>query len=300
MSKRNKYDITECKKDFQRTIKRKSVIKGNSPYIKGVCKIEIVPGDVNSGIVFTTKDGLRIPSLIEYAKNDDKVHTTSLISKNIEIKTVEHLLSAVWGLGIDNANIKMHSIHLPFLDASSKGYVEQINKAGLTNQGKLRKYIRVNKKVVFKENLTDAREAIFRPSANITIKSTTSFNEPIGTKSVCFKWDETQYEKEISFARTFLRSPLDNEGKVWDYVRKLFPYIPVDPHNSPIIVYDDKKFITPLYKEDEPARHKILDFIGDISLVGYRLLANIELNLPGHRFTRQIAREIRSEVKQFA
>lgn len=190
----------------------------------------------------------------------------------------------------------MFTTHLPFLDASAKGYVSEIIKHGTVKQKKLRKYVKVLEERKFEETPDDKRFAILKPAHSTTIKSTTSFDNIVGTKTVDYEWDENKYIDEVSFARTFLRSLLDDEGKVWEYVKKLFPFIPVDPENSPIIVYDDKKFITPLQREDEPARHKVLDFIGDISLLGYRLIAEIELNLPGHRFTRQITKEISVEL----
>ncbi len=296
MSKSNTYQFVELECDFQKTITDKLSISGRSPYTKEQCKIEISPQDEDSGIIFITPNGVEIASLINNAKSDNDAHTTSLVSENEEIKTVEHLLSAIWGLGVDNAVIKMHTTHLPFLDASAIGYANEIMNTGIRSQSKLRKYIKIINERKFKESPSSERFAILRPSKVTEIKSTTSFDNIVGTKTVDYKWDENKYLEEISFARTFLRSPLDDEGKVWDHVKKLFPFIPVDPENSPIIIYNDNKFITPLRSEDEPARHKVLDFIGDISLLGYRLLSEIELNLPGHRFTRQIVREISKEM----
>lgn len=296
MSKNKQYEIIEIAGKFQKTVKDIITISGGSPYTKEKCKIKISPSRENTGITFITKNDIKIPALIAYTKDDNDVHTTSLKKGDEEIKTVEHLLSAVWGMGIDNAIIKMYTSHLPFLDASAKGYSEKIDRVGIETQKRLRKYVKIKTIIKFVENPEDERRAILIPSDKTIIRSTTSFNNIIGTKTVEFDCDEDEYLHKISFARTFLRSPLDDQGKVWDYVRKLFPFIPLDPKNSPIIVYDDEKFITILQTEDEPARHKVLDFIGDISLLGYRLLSEIELNLPGHRFTRQIAKEISSKL----
>jgi len=296
MLKNNIYEITSKNGEFQKTVKNKLSISGGSPYTNEECIIDILPANENKGIRFVTQNQTEIASLISNAKDDNDVHTTSLIKDGEEIKTVEHLLSAIWGLGIDNAVVKMHTKHLPFLDASAKGYASEIVKIGLKNQKQLRRYIKVLNDQKFTETSNDDRYAIIKPSDLTIIRCTTSFNNIVGTKTVNYEWNEDKYIDEISFARTFLRSPLDDEGKVWTYVKKLFPFIPVDPQNSPIIVFDDKKFITPLQKEDEPARHKVLDFIGDISLLGYRLLAEIEVNLPGHRFTRQIVKEITTNL----
>jgi UDP-3-O-[3-hydroxymyristoyl] N-acetylglucosamine deacetylase len=296
MSENKKLELVSHKGDFQTTISKKVRFTGHSPYIPKELIIELLPSKADSGIVFEV-DGVIIPALIEYAKNDDSVHTTSLVKDGKEIKTVEHLLSAIWGMGIDNLLIKVDETgHLPFLDASAQGFAQLIQKVGTKKQTSLRKYVKVLERMEFIEDPKDERKAVFVPSDSLDIESTTAFEEPVGRKTVKFHYSESSYQDEISWARTFLRSPLDDEGKVWDFVKKLFPHIPIDPEESPIIVYNKEKFITPLRAADEPARHKVLDFIGDIALLGNRVIADINLNLPGHKFTRQIVRDIKPQI----
>lgn len=289
------FKLVTSNKDRQKTIKDKVIFSGVSPYVSGKMKTELIPGEIDSGIVFDS-EGIKIPSLIANAKKDDETHTTTLTSEGIEIKTVEHLLASVWGMGIDNLLIKMYSKHLPFFDSSAEFYTKKINGVGIKEQQKKRKYVKVIKEEEFFEKPDEERKAVFKPLGGLKINSRTAFEEPVGDNTVEIRWSPEEFMENISWARSFLRSPVDEKGEVWASIEKIFPNISDKPEDSGLIVYDKNGFLTPLRVEDEPARHKLLDFFGDISLLGHRILADIYLNLPGHRFTRQIAADIRSHI----
>lgn len=278
--------------DFQQTLKNKRIFKGVGIWDKKPCSMIFVPKPANFGIKF--KVGTQIIEADWRCVNwKESGHTTSLIKNGVEIKTIEHLLSALWGIGVDNVLIILNNDRVPVIDASAESYIKLIEKTGLKKQKAKKKYIEFLTTMKFSEP-GDDRWALFSPNKDWKIKSTTSFKNLIGSQTVALSVNKNEYVEKIGWARTFLRCELDQDGQVWDNVRQLIPIIPKNPKKSPLIVYTDKEFLTPLRSPDEPARHKILDFVGDIALLGYRIKADVTLFKPGHRFTRQIVKEIRS------
>jgi len=283
--------------DSELTVKDTIVLSGISFYSKKKVKAIIKPAGADTGIVFKKGDRL-IPAISESIKFREDSHTTSLQKGVVTIKTIEHLMSALWGMGVDNAIIVLdEGAQIPFRDASSKYYTGEIKKVGVKTLKKKRKYLIFKKEVRFIESKDDDRYAVFKPSSGLCITSTTSFPAPIDTKTVRFTWNPEIYENDISWARSFLRAPLDDDGLLWQKLRKKFGLLPEDPIDSPVLTYNRDSFITKLLKQDEPARHKLLDFIGDIALLGVRIKADVEVYKPGHRFTRKIVRDITKELK---
>lgn len=279
-------------KDLQNTINKPFVLHGLSLYSRRKCSVEFMSASEDNGVTFEYGSNIFRADFTTMRLIEDS-HTTTLFSDGLEIKTVEHLLSAIYGVGVDNIHIKLSCPDIPFLDASSEIYTKSLKEVGLIQQNKLRKYLVVKEEVMFKEN-EDDRYAIFKPSNEFKIISTTSFNTIIGEKTVEYTWSPQTYIDEICWARTFLRVNVD-EDDVWEDIRKRIKLLPDNYNKSPIIVYTKNKFITPLKSDDEPARHKILDFIGDLSLLGIRVKGEVRLYKPGHRFTRNIVQTIAEE-----
>jgi len=288
---KNKIKIIKGR-DFQLTLKEAVEIEGWSLYSGEKCNLEILPAPADIGLIFKT-GGKEIKSCLEHINFEEKSHTTSLKKGNLKIKTVEHLLAALWGLGIDNAFINLSKPFIPFIDASAEYYVKRIQETGVKKLGKKRKYLKFKQKHKFIEK-GDDRYAIFSPAEGLKIDSTISFDNIIGTQRSIYKWDRQSFGREIAWARSFLRTELDYQGEIWRNIRKKFKLLPSNPFYSPIVVFTKDKYSMPLKTPDELARHKILDFFGDIALLGIRIEASVQLFKPGHRFTRQIVREIAS------
>jgi UDP-3-O-[3-hydroxymyristoyl] N-acetylglucosamine deacetylase len=286
--------IKIIEESYQTTIKNPCLIEGISFFSNKKCKAEILPANANSGLVFQYKD-VKIEANFQNIDSQEKEHTTTLVKNGIKIKSTEHILASLWGLGIDNALIVLSDPSIPLRDASSEYYTDNLKKAGLQNLKAKRKEIAFSIEHKFTEE-GDDRYAIFYPSNNLTIRSTILFNNLINEQVFSFEANAKNFQKEIAWARSFLRSPI-NDKAAWEEIRKKLNFLPPDPKKSPIIVFDDKNYLTPLKKADEPARHKILDFIGDISLLGIRIRAKIELFKPGHRFNRHIVTELANVLK---
>lgn len=284
--------------DRQRTIKNRFTFRGFSFFSGEDVSMICEPGEENAGIVFCHKD-VCIPAIADNLKLMD-VHTTALTKYGVDILTIEHLMSAIWGLGIDNLKVTLSSNIVPAQDGSAEAFTKVLLKSGIVEQVEFRKVVVFEEPAMVTQDEFENRYAKFEPFNKLVIKSSAPFPEPIGAHTVKYEDDAEDFRKNICWARTFLRSPIDlSDLTKWNGIRSVFKALPEDPRKSPVITFTQKEFLTPLKKNDEPARHKMLDLIGDLALVGYRLQAKLNINEPGHKFTHLIAQEIRQAIDIF-
>ena len=282
-------------KEAQKTLKESVSLNGLS-FGGKICRLVIEPAPEDTGLVFVVGE-TQIPANYIYLKRENEEYTTILRKGNLEIKSVEHLLSALWGTGIDNALIKLETGEIPLRDASAESYTKMLNQAGVTPQKSKRIYLRVEKKMKFVFTKDTERYAIFLPADQLKIKATSIFKNIIGRQNFLHTWSPEIYIQQISWARSFMNSPIDEDnGEVWERVRRKIPLLPQNPKYSPLIVYTREKYLTPLKVPNEPVRHKVLDFYGDIALLGVRLLAEVRLFKPGHAFTQELVKLIAREI----
>lgn len=279
----------------QRTIKNKFTFRGFSLFSGEDVKMTCESAIEDSGIEFCHKD-VCIPALADYVKLMD-VHTTALTKDGVDILTIEHLMAAIWGLGIDNLKITLSDSVVPAQDGSAEGFTKAFLKAGIIEQTNFRKIIEVDEPFTILQPEFENRFARFEKSDKLIIEASAPFSAPIGEHTINFEENPESFTKDISFARTFLRSPIDlNDLTKWNGIRSVFKALPEDPRKSPVVTFTADEFLTPLKKEDEPARHKTLDLIGDLALIGYRIHAKMTINEPGHKFTHLIVQEIRNAL----
>lgn len=273
--------------EVQTTVKSPIKIVGLSLTHGNKCTAEIRPALADHGLVFQVNN-LKIPAAFQFMKKISDEHTTCLERNGVEIRTVEHLLSALWGLGIDNAVITLTDGEIPLLDGSAEKYSQKIREAGIKNLKKPRKFLKIKKEFNFKYSCDFTREIVLKPSSQLTLDVTSDFNNLVGRQSFSHQWSPENYLKDISWARSFLISPLKAEDPdKWERIRSKLKLLPPDPKKSPIIVFTETEFLTPLKVDNEPVRHKTLDFYGDTALLGIRLKANVTVMKPGHQFTRE-------------
>ncbi len=283
-------------RERQRTISNKFTFKGFSLFSGENIKMTCEPAIEDSGIEFCHKD-VCIPAIADFVKLMD-VHTTALTKEGVDILTIEHLMAAIWGLGIDNLKITLSDSVVPAQDGSAEEFTKALLKAGIIEQTKFRKIIEIVEPFTILQPEFENRFAKFEKADKLKIEASAPFPAPIGEHSISFEENPESFAKDISFARTFLRSPIDlNDLTKWNGIRSVFKALPEDPRKSPVVTFTANEFLTPLKKDDEPARHKTLDLIGDLALIGYRIRAKITINEPGHKFTHLIADEIRKALK---
>lgn len=283
----------------QHTLKKPIIINGLSLDTGEKSKIEIAPASVNNGILFVL-DGVSIPASLEDFQEEEKRKSTTLSAGSKRIRGVEHLLSALYGMFVDNAVVFIHGDGIPeIVDNEFINYASLLLDAGMDEQESKSNAVEIfNELYVSRDESWAILKPLSEPSLVITVEI--EFPMPIGRSELTFKHSSPQhYYEEISWARTFLRSDVnkkwENGKSTWQIMRERIPLLPSDPSDSPILCFSDERWITKLRKPDEPVRHKILDLIGDLSLLGCRIIGQIQIHFPGHEFNHYLCTELAEE-----
>jgi UDP-3-O-acyl-N-acetylglucosamine deacetylase len=179
------------------------------------------------------------------------------------------------------------------IEFSARTFVNQIRKVGTKTTTKETFVIVVKKDIFFEfEN----SYTILRPSLNgkTNISALIQFPEPIGDQYFQVQLSPEIYERELSWARSFIRANCDK--KYWKNARKSVPCLPRDLEDSPIPLFENQKWVIKPVVADEPVRHKLLDSIGDLSVLGYPIIGNVTFIRPGHRFNYFLVKYLSSLV----
>lgn len=234
--------------------------------------MRILPAAAGTGVIFrrTDLDGFDIEAV---GRNVAKVsYATSLMRRGVLISTTEHVLSALMGAGIDNATIELDQLELPILDGSAKPFLDAIQRVGIKKQRRQRSYLRVTKPVEIHDG--DKFLGVY-PAERYAISYTIDFPPPIGLQTFELDLSSDAYKRQIAPARTFgfLRDEraLRNMGLIRGASEE-----------NAIVLTDSGVKNGPLRFEDEFVRHKILDLIGDLALLGRRVLGRVIANRAGH------------------
>jgi UDP-3-O-[3-hydroxymyristoyl] N-acetylglucosamine deacetylase len=245
------------------------------------------PAPVNSGIVFRRVD---LPDSADIRAEAHAVHdtrlSTCLEADGARIATVEHLMSALCGLGIDNAIVELSSPELPIMDGSAGTFVFLIQSAGILEQSAAKKFIRIKKTIEVKDGDKWVR---FEPFNGYKLSFTINFAHPVfaNTKqNVTVDLGERSYVKEVSRARTF------GFMQEVEYMRSQGLALGGNLDNA--IVMDEYRVINPdgLRFEDEFVKHKVLDAIGDLYLLGHPLIGAFTGYKSGHALNNALCRAL--------
>lgn len=245
------------------------------------------PAPINTGIIFRRVDlspVVEIPASYEYV--GDTMLCTTLNHNNVKIATVEHLLSALAGLGIDNAYIDVNGPELPIMDGSAAPFVFLIQSAGIREQSAAKKYIRILKPIRVEDN---GKYVQFLPHKGYKISFTIDFDHPVFNErpqTVSFDFSGTSYVKQVCRARTF--------GFLSDY-EKLREYdLAKGGSLDNAIVVDNYRILNEdgLRFDSEFVTHKVLDAIGDLYLLGSSLIGAFEGYKSGHELNNKLLREL--------
>jgi len=244
-------------------------------------KIELIlhPAPEDSGITFVRSDlGTDIPAKADYV-TDTRLCTT-IGHGDAQVSTVEHLLSALAGLGVDNARIEVSGPEVPIMDGSSAPFVFLIQCAGIREQSKAKKVLRVLKRVEVKDG--DKRCALY-PASGFKISYLLDYDHPLLRKrQVSIDFSRQAYTREISRARTF--------GFLHEVEALQKAGLALGGSLENAIVLDTHRVVNEggLRYEDECVRHKILDTLGDLSLSGYPIVGAFEGELTGHDMNHKL------------
>jgi UDP-3-O-[3-hydroxymyristoyl] N-acetylglucosamine deacetylase len=249
--------------------------------------LRILPAPAGTGIVFHRSDLEGFP-IEASGRNVARVsYATSLMKKGVLISTTEHLLSAFTGIGIDNAIVELDNLELPILDGSAQPFVEMIQKAGIRKQRKARTYLRIVRDIELREG--DKFIGVY-PANQYTVAYSINFPHPlIGKQSFCVRLTNGSYLNEIAPARTF---GFLHEA---DAMRQQGLIRGASTDNA--IVLDRQDVLNPpLRFADEFVRHKVLDLIGDLALIGKQILGSVVADRAGHAMhTALVSRILRDQ-----
>jgi len=249
--------------------------------------MRMLPAPSGTGIVFrrTDLDGFEIEAV---SRNVARVsYATSLMKKGVLISTTEHALSAIIGLGIDNAIIELDNLELPILDGSAKPFVDMIQKAGIRKQRRPRKYLRIRRELELREG--NKFIAVY-PSDSYSVSYSINFPHPlIGKETFEVKLTNGSYLKQIAPARTFGSREDEQAMRNMGLIRGA-------SNENCIVLTRDGIENGPLRFRDEFVRHKVLDLVGDLALLGKQVLGKVVADRAGHAMhTALVSRILRDK-----
>ena len=248
------------------------------------------PAAVDTGIVFRRVD---LPEPVEIRACAEKVGdtnmSTTLIQDGVRVSTVEHLLSAFAGLGIDNAYVDLSAPEVPIMDGSAGPFVFLVQSAGIEEQGAAKRFVRIKKPVIVRDGDKWAR---FEPFDGFKVGFSIDFKHPLFTtvnSSAEIDFSTTSFVKEVSRARTF--------GFMKDVEMLRERNLGLGGSMDNAIVLDDYRVLNEdgLRYEDEFVKHKILDAIGDLYLLGHSLIGAFYGYKSGHQLNNLLLRTLRAE-----
>jgi UDP-3-O-[3-hydroxymyristoyl] N-acetylglucosamine deacetylase len=241
--------------------------------------VRILPGDPDTGYRFRRTDIAGKPEVEASVHNiRDTVLATSLGFNGTSVKTVEHLLSALAGCGVDNATIEVSGDEIPIMDGSAAPFVRGIEIVGLVDQEVPKKMLRILKEIGASEN---GASASLVPSEIFQVSFTIDFSHPVvGRQKLDYDYSAESFRSEIAFARTF--------GFLKDVQMMIDQGCALGASLENAIAVGEEKVLNPggLRSPDEFVRHKVLDTIGDLSLLGIPIIGAYSGYKAGHRINR--------------
>jgi UDP-3-O-[3-hydroxymyristoyl] N-acetylglucosamine deacetylase len=271
--------------DNQRTISEPVSCKGVGLHSGMTVNLTLWPAPADHGIVFVrtdTPNQVAIPARSEFVV--DTSLATTLGKDGVKVGTVEHLLSALAGLGVDNVRVELDGPEVPVMDGSAEHFVQMVTSVGLRELEGRRSYLIITKPITVTEG---DKEATLAPARRFRVSCTIDFKHPlISSQSFEVELSERGFAGEISRARTFgfLRDV--------EMLKKLGLARGGSLDNA--IVVDESSILNPegLRFQDEFVRHKILDAIGDVSLFGLPVIGHLKVFKTGHALNHKLVQKV--------
>lgn len=299
----------------QQTLKTAVSFEGNSLHTGENVQVNLLPSDVNTGIVFVRTDleNFEIPALARFVQRTNR--QTIIQKGEASVGTIEHLMASLYALEIDNVRVELNGSEIPILDGSAAPLVDLINEAGIEQQSEEKNYYVLEEPFTFTDE--DGSEIMALPSENFEVSALIDYGSSVLGPQHAHLDSMTNFRDEIASARTFsfLRElePLLDAGLIkggdlnnaivyvdqdiapstLDKLKKAFDRDDIDVTNRGTLNNIELRF------SNEAARHKLLDVIGDIALLGRPLKARLIATKPGHgvnaEFTKALATKIKRE-----
>lgn len=300
----------------QQTLNGQFSVKGKGLHTGLEIEAEFLPAPDNHGYKFQRVDLPGEPVIDALAENViDTSRGTTIAKGDVRVSTIEHALAALYAAGIDNVLIKLNAPEMPILDGSAREYCTKIEAIGLQEQETDKNFYIVKHKIEVRDELTGAHLTVL-PDNDFSIDAMISYDSPVLSNQFARLENMADFQKEIASSRTFV------------FVREIEPLVKANlikggDLDNAIVIYDremtqeqldhisdtmgcERKKITdfgyinnrPLEFENEPARHKLLDVMGDIALIGRPLKGRIIACRPGHKINTTFAKQVRKEIQR--
>ncbi|PZP86838.1 MAG: UDP-3-O-[3-hydroxymyristoyl] N-acetylglucosamine deacetylase [Azospirillum brasilense] len=271
---------------FQHTVAAEVSCVGVALHTGDMVNMTIRPAAVNTGIVFVRKD-VEANNVVP-ARYDAVVETTlgtTICNKHgVTVSTIEHVMAALWGAGIDNARVELDGAEVPIMDGSSEPFVFLLDCAGRVQQRATRRTIEILQEVSVEEG---ASRATIRPADGFTIDIEIAFNHPlIATQKATYDFSDTSFKQSLARARTF------GFARDVEKMRSMGLALGGSLHNAVVLGEQEIMNEGGLRYADEFVRHKALDCVGDYFLAHGRLQGHVSTFKPGHGINNKLLRAV--------
>lgn len=300
----------------QHTLKCKYTFEGKGLHTGRKATMVLEPAPENHGIKFRRTDlgeDAVIDALVDYVTTTAR--GTTLEKGEVKISTLEHLMATFSGLGVDNALVSIDSQEVPILDGSAKPYVDAICRDGLVEQDAPRKFIEIKEKIVYRDEKTGS-EIMIVPDDRFSVDLMIDFNSKVLGNQYSRLDEGTDFANDLAPCRTFVffheleplfRNNLIKGGDLDNAIVIVEHPVPQEELDRLAAVFNTSSLERApegylnhleLRFQNECARHKLLDLIGDFSLAGAPMKAKVIAYKSGHRINTEIAREIRKQLSK--
>ena len=274
----------------QRTLKNTIRATGVGLHSGEKVYLTLKPAPVDAGIVFRRTDLDPVVEIRACAENvGETMLSTTLVKDGVRVATVEHLLSAMAGLGIDNCFVELSAAEVPIMDGSAGPFVFLLQSAGFEEQDAAKRFIRIKREVTLEEG---DKKATFLPFDGFKVSFGIDFDHPVfkgRAQTATVDFSSTSFVKEVSRARTF--------GFMHDIENLRAMNLALGGSVDNAIVVDDYKILNEdgLRYDDEFVKHKLLDAIGDLYQLGNSLIGEFRGIKSGHDLNNKLLRKLRAE-----
>jgi len=275
---------------FETTVERPVEVSGVGLHSGVPVRMRMLPAPPASGIVFrrTDLENFAIPASWKHVARVS--YATSLMRQGVLISTTEHLLSTLYSFGIDNVTIQLDNLEVPILDGSGRPFVDLLQEAGVRQLRRKRRYLRIRRPVT----VEDGRKRIsILPADSFRLTCDIDFPRPIGRQSIEMEVTPERYAAELSPARTF------GFERELDQMREMGLIRGATLESA--VCFTEYGVMNPegLRFDDECCRHKALDLIGDLALIGRPLLGHVIAERAGHAMHTALVAKIMSDASLY-
>ena len=300
----------------QNTLKEQFSLSGKGLHTGLNLTVTFLPAPINHGYKIQRIDMPSQPIMDAVAENVVDTQRGTVLGKGeMRCSTVEHAMAALYALGLDNVLIQVDGPEFPILDGSAELYVKAILRVGIQEQEAPKDFYYISKKMEFRDDATGACITLL-PDEDFSITSMISFDSKVLSSQFATLDNMDKFATEVAAARTFVfvreiepllmaglikGGDLDNAIVIYEHettqdnLDKLCQLTGAEKHNASELGYLQHK---PLVWENEPARHKLLDIIGDMALIGKPIKGRIIATRPGHTINNKFARMMRKEIRK--